>query len=170
MHNQRRRPREPRRNVRRRQSSSNGATMGHAGLYRLSNAAFIALAIALCIAPPRTRAGQGGPPDAPLLADFKAFCVDTGAQPRAMAALAHRLGLKRVASNWRPPRAPWPHTAWEHDVGADTIIIGSSTMPRGGEAPAASDVCNVLDPVDNARSVEGLARWVGVSPIDPKAV
>jgi len=106
--------------------------------------------------------------DPPLFAAFKAFCLDTGANPDTVkSAVEAAGGMQRV-----PPGAtasPWPMTVtiWDVTTGGHSMWVYAGTQrapPMGGRPEANSNHCTVRSFVNEDASVEAIRNWVGVPP------
>jgi hypothetical protein len=106
--------------------------------------------------------------DPPVFAAFKAFCLDTGANPDTMkSAVEAAGGMQRV-----PPGAtasPWPMTVtiWDVTTGGHRMHVSTGTQrvpPMGGRPEANSNHCIVSSFVNEDARVEAIRNWVGVPP------
>jgi hypothetical protein len=106
--------------------------------------------------------------DPPLLTAFRAFCVDTGANPDTVKSAVEAAGGKQNA----PPGAtafPFAMTAaaWDITTGGHSLIVSAGTQripPIQNRPEANSNQCIVSSFVNEDASIEAIPSWVGVPP------
>jgi hypothetical protein len=107
--------------------------------------------------------------DSPLFADFKAFCVATGANPNAIKTAAEAAGLKPHDPSGGSTTWPFPMTVtmWEHETPGATITLSTGSTrvpPRTGQPSNDFDDCTLnIHPADVAGASE-IQHWIGVPP------
>jgi hypothetical protein len=107
-------------------------------------------------------------PDPPLFAVFKAFCVETGANPDAVKSAVEAAGGKQHG----PPGAtaqPFPKTvtSWNITVGGASLNVSAGTQQVAAvqnRAEENSNHCVVTSFVNDDASIEAIQKWVGVPP------
>jgi hypothetical protein len=104
----------------------------------------------------------------PLLAAFKAFCVDTGANPNAVKSTVEAAGGKqRTSSDATAWPFPMTSTTWEVSTGGHSLNVSAGTqqVPSIQNRPQAnSNQCIVNSFVNEDASIEAIRSWVGVPP------
>jgi len=100
----------------------------------------------------------GAPAQAPLVADFRQFCIDTQLQPDAVKAAAARAGAKPVVQSGfaAPSTQNWDHAASGHHV-----ALRLAMAPDAGGAVSNEAVCTVSDEQDGGASLKAVRAWVG---------
>jgi hypothetical protein len=104
----------------------------------------------------------------PLLAAFRAFCVDTGANPDAVKSTVEAAGGKQQTPSGA---TAWPFsmtvTTWDITTGGHSLNVSAGTqqVPSIRNRPQAnSNQCIVNSFVNEDASIEAIRSWVGVPP------
>jgi hypothetical protein len=106
--------------------------------------------------------------DPPLFAVFKAFCVDTGANPDAVKSAVEAAGGKQHAPAGAVT-SPFPMTVttWDITTGSARLNVSTGTQQVASiqnRAEENSDQCVVNSFVNDDASIEAIRNWVGVPP------
>jgi ankyrin repeat protein len=116
---------------------------------------------------PRTPTGahaQGSP--LPLFDAFKAYCVDTNAQPDAIKQAVEAAGgtPRRPGSTLGP--TPMTTAGWDISVSGHSLLVSAGTsMPPNGHGKLLNmSACSIQSFSNEDASVEAIRRWVGVAP------
>jgi hypothetical protein len=100
---------------------------------------------------------KAAPAGAPLVADFRQFCVDTALVPDAVKAAAERAGARPVAAAVRGP----PSWNWDHAIDGRTIRLKLAVAPAPAAGPGQPAVCTISDDADAGASLKAVRSWVG---------
>jgi hypothetical protein len=105
--------------------------------------------------------------ETPLLADFRAFCVDTQVRLEAISTIPRRAGAEPETSinGWIGHSGP--AEVWEHSLGGHRIRIQAGVGRSATDGPADQSYCIVKDFSDKGASFFGMQRWLG-TPAESK--
>jgi hypothetical protein len=106
--------------------------------------------------------------DPPMFADFKSFCIATGADPNAMKVVVEANGARLL----RPPASttyPFPMTTtiWEQRLSdrVITVAAGSIYSPaRIYHAEYGANACTLTSHTNDDASVDAIRKWIGIPP------
>jgi ankyrin repeat protein len=102
----------------------------------------------------------------PLFDAFKAYCIDTNAQPNAIRQSVEAAGGKEVSALWsRSSSLPMGVAIWKLGVPGHSLTVsaGVSQSPTGHDK-RTDVVCMVTSHNNEDASIEAARRWVGVAP------
>jgi hypothetical protein len=112
-------------------------------------------------------AGGAQAHDPPLFAVFKAFCIDTGANPDAVKYAIEAAGGKLHAAGATAQPFTMTVTSWDITAGGASLNISAGSgqaPPIQNLAGESSNQCVVTSFVNDDASVEALRDWVGIPP------
>lgn len=105
--------------------------------------------------------------DPPLFAAFKAFCIDTGANPDAMKSAVEAAGGKQHGAGATEHPFKMTVTTWDVTAGGASLNVSAGTQqasPVQNRAEENSNQCVVTSFVNDDASIEALHNWVGIPP------
>jgi hypothetical protein len=105
--------------------------------------------------------------DPPLFAVFKAFCIDTGANPAAVKSAIEAVGGKQHAAGATEQPFTMTVTSWDVTAGGASLNVSAGTQqasPAQNRAEENSNHCVVTSFVNDNASIEALHSWVGIPP------
>jgi hypothetical protein len=128
----------------------------------------------------QSRSDSVPPPDMPLFAAFKTFCVDTGAEPSAVNAAVEAAGGKPhdptggSTESGTLTDTPFPLTfaTWDVTVGGHRMTVSAGTGYPSGTyksqkaPPYDFNDCSITSFANEDASVTAIRDWVGVPPQD----
>jgi hypothetical protein len=106
--------------------------------------------------------------DPPLFSVFKAFCVETGANPDAVKSAVEAAGGKQhgpAGATTQP--FPMTVTTWDITMGGTSLNISAGTQHVAAvqnRPEENSNHCVVNSFVNDDASIEAIRNWVGVPP------
>jgi hypothetical protein len=104
--------------------------------------------------------------DPRLFAAFKAFCIDTGANPDAKSAV-EAAGGKQHGAGATVHSFTMTVTTWDATAGGASLNVSAGTQqasPVQNRAEENSNQCVVTSFVNDDASIEALRNWVGIPP------
>src|SRR5262245_35583080 len=105
-------------------------------------------------------------PDPPLFAVFKAFCIETGANPDAVKSAVEAAGGKQHGPAGATAQPfPMTVTTWDITAGGASLNVSAGTQqvaPVQNRAGENFNQCVVTSFVNHDASTEAIRKWVGV--------
>ncbi len=117
------------------------------------------------VAGPAQAVAADAPQDTPLLADFRAICVQSLAEPARADAAAERLGAQLDENIYRHGHAAVLQR-WEHAFGGHIVTVVVAQEPLAGDPTKLNTSCMVEDVADAGSSLPGLQTWLA-APLVP---
>jgi hypothetical protein len=102
-----------------------------------------------------------------LLAEFKAYCLDTQLKMDDVSAKAKAAGLDAISESSSDAPVQMRKTMWGHDMGDLRMVVSAGTLhtPKESDFPAFdSRQCMVMSFADYSEVLSAARAWVGIAP------
>lgn len=120
-------------------------------------AAALALQLGACA---QVRETPSSPPDTPLIAAFRTYCIETRTAPEAVGALMSKVGAFPEPVSAASSARSGLNQAWSVTYADHLMVVASGQFLSEKKAGMTSSACSVLD-MDDKRSSEGtIRRWL----------